>query len=270
MSIIMTSSELVEKLKDMANNYKTLYVLGCFGAPMNAANKKRYCNELSYNRRPERTAMIQSASADTFGFDCVNLIKGLLWGWKGDKYKTYGGAVYKSNGVPDVDDGRFFGLCYDVSTDFSNIQVGEAVWMNGHIGVYVGDGLAVECTPKWKNGVQITAVGNIGTKSGYNSRKWTKHGKIPYVSYEIKKQEGEFEVKLTTLKKGARGDKVKALQALLIGYGYEMKSGNKVYGVDGSFGGATDRAVRKYQEDNNLEVDGSVGPATWAKLLGIK
>ena len=32
--------------------------------------------------------------------------------------------------------------------------------------------------------MQITAVANIGNKSGYNSRRWTKHGKLPYVTYE--------------------------------------------------------------------------------------
>lgn len=44
MSTVMTNVELAKKLKDVAQNYKTLYVMGCFGAPMNVANKKRYCN----------------------------------------------------------------------------------------------------------------------------------------------------------------------------------------------------------------------------------
>ena len=48
----------------------------------------------------------------------------------------------------------------------------------------IPDGLAVECTPKWENRVQITAVKNIGTKAGYNARQWTKHGKIPYLTYD--------------------------------------------------------------------------------------
>lgn len=72
----------------------------------------------------------------------------------------------------------------EVSTDFSRIVPGAAVWLPGHIGVYIGDGLAVECTPKWRNKVQVTAVSNIGAKAGYNARKWTKWGKIPYISYE--------------------------------------------------------------------------------------
>ena len=185
MATKMKASEFIEKLKDVEKNYKTLYVMGCFGAPMTTANKKRYCENHEYNRQAARTKMIQAASADTFGFDCVNLIKGILWGWNGDKKKTYGGAKYNTNGVPDTNADGMINLCSNVTTDFSNIQLGEAVWCKGHIGVYIGDGLAIECTPAWKNRVQITAVGNIGKKAGYNTRKWTKHGKFPFIEYDI-------------------------------------------------------------------------------------
>lgn len=58
------------------------------------------------------------------------------------------------------------------------------MWMPGHCAVYIGNGLAVEATPKWRNSVQITAVGNIGSKIGYNTRTWERHGKLPYISYE--------------------------------------------------------------------------------------
>ena len=178
---ITTGAQLAARAKDVAQKYKTLYVMGCFGAPMNAANKKRYCANHTYNKAADRQAMINAASADTFGFDCVCLIKGLLWGWCGDATKTYGGAGYAVNGVPDIGADSMIGVCKDVSTDFSKIEVGEAVWMEGHIGIYIGGGLAVECTPAWKNCVQITACNC--TKSGYSRRNWTKHGKLPYVSY---------------------------------------------------------------------------------------
>ena len=178
---MMTNIELANKLKNIAKNYKTLYVMGCFGAPMTATNKKRYTQNHSYNKQAARTAMINAVSADTFGFDCVCLIKGVLWGWSGDKNAIYGGATYASNGVPDIGADSMITVCKNVSTDFSNIEIGEAVWMEGHIGVYVGDGLAVECTPRWDNKVQITACNR--NVAGYNRRNWTKHGKLPYVTY---------------------------------------------------------------------------------------
>lgn len=181
MATVMTSAEFVKRLKAAATDYKTLYVMGCFGAPMNSANKKRYTANHSYNKQAARTAMINAATADTFGFDCVCLIKGILWGWSGDKSKTYGGAGYAVNGVPDIGADSMIKVCKNVTTDFSHIEIGEAVWMEGHIGVYVGDGLAVECTPRWANKVQITACNR--SVSGYNRRNWTKHGKIPYVKY---------------------------------------------------------------------------------------
>lgn len=179
---ITTNTELVAALRNVAANYKTLYVLGCFGWPMTAANKARAMREQSYNRQAARAAMINAATADTFGFDCVNLIKALLWGWRGDKAKNYGGATYASNGVPDIGADQMITKCSKVSTDFSKIVPGEAVWMSGHIGIYIGDGLTVECTPRWKNCVQITAC-NV-SKTGYERRNWTKHGRLPYILYD--------------------------------------------------------------------------------------
>ena len=190
--------EFVKILKNIATDYKTVYVLGCFGSPLNDANKES-----------ARTKKIKAASADTFGFDCSNLIKGVLWGWNGDESKSYGGAKYGSNNVPDINADTMISKCSNVSTDFSNIEVGEAVWIKGHIGIYIGDGLAVECIAKWADGVQITAVSNIGKKSGYNSRKWTKHGKLPYIEYiaeQVKPQEEKPSVTVLEWQKAAIAD----------------------------------------------------------------
>lgn len=203
----MKSSEFVTKLVDIATNYKTLYVLGCFGAPMTDKNKVRYTNNQTFNgkpydklvgyndgkpvyvkmRTPEGTArmnMIMKANKNVFGFDCVCLIKGVLWGWNGDSEANYGGAGYCVNGVPDIGaDTMMNRYCKHVSKDFSTIKVGEAVWISGHIGVYIGDGKVVECTPKWDNKVQITNLGNVGNKNG-NYRMWTLHGELPWIEYD--------------------------------------------------------------------------------------
>ena len=91
---LMPSGVFVDKLLTVAGNFKTLYIMGCFGAPMTPENKKRYTQNHDYNKAADRVKMINAASADTFGFDCVNLIKGILWGWSGDASKRYGGATY--------------------------------------------------------------------------------------------------------------------------------------------------------------------------------
>lgn len=176
----MNNTEFVKKVTDIANNYKTLYVMGCFGAPMTASNKERYCQHTAYNQQPTRQKLIRAATADTFGFDCVCLIKGVLWGWNGNKSATYGGAKYASNGVPDIGADAMIQRCSGISTDFSKITPGEAVWMEGHIGVCIGDGKVVECTPAWDNCVQIT---QLGSATAYKTRKWTKHGKLPWITY---------------------------------------------------------------------------------------
>lgn len=169
--------------ESVAKNQKTLYVMGCFGAPLNSANRSRYTTNHTYNQQTSRSKKIKAASADTFGFDCVGLIKGLLWGWNGSTGSTYGGAKYATNGVPDINADTMARSCEGLSTDFSTIQPGEAVWTDGHIGIYIGNGLAVEATPKWADRVQITAVLNIGAKPGYNGRRWKKHGRLPYITY---------------------------------------------------------------------------------------
>lgn len=181
---MLKASEFIKQLK-MTCNSKTLYVMGGFGAPAGYGNNRsRYSSNNAYNKQPERVKMIQAAAPDTFFFDCVGLVKGTLWGFNRDPSRVYGGASYASEGVPDYDAKEMmFSGCTGQSTDFSRIEPGEFLWLDGHCGVYIGEGLAIESTPKWKNGVQITAVSNIGSKAGYNSRKWTYHGKLRYVDY---------------------------------------------------------------------------------------
>lgn len=178
---MMNVDDFLMRLK-MATGKKTLYVKGAFGAPASAANKQRYATSNDYNKN--RAQMILGASSDTFFFDCVNLIKGILWGWVGDVNAQYGGAIYASNGVPDIGEDEMILRCKNVSSDFTDPVPGAMLWNPGHAGVYIGDGLAIECTPSWKNGVQTTSVGNMGRAAGYPSRKWASWGLLPYVDYD--------------------------------------------------------------------------------------
>lgn len=72
------------------------------------------------------------------------------------------------------------------------------------------------------------------------------------------------EVFMRTLRKGSKGEDVIALQKRLMERGYALPK----YGADGDFGNETVSAVRAYQKANTLDVDGIVGPQTWAALFG--
>lgn len=76
-----------------------------------------------------------------------------------------------------------------------------------------------------------------------------------------KTEEKKVNIQVTVLKKGAKGSAVKAMQALL---NLRTEAG---LALDGSFGGATDKALRAYQASRGLAVDGSCGGATWTALL---
>lgn len=60
---------------------------------------------------------------------------------------------------------------------------------------------------------------------------------------------------------GARGSITKLLQERLVYFGYNTN------GVDGIFGNGTLNAVKQFQNEHNLGVDGIVGLNTWRRLL---
>jgi subtilisin len=70
-----------------------------------------------------------------------------------------------------------------------------------------------------------------------------------------------------TLQPGSTGAKVTELQRALTQVGYGSLLGKS--GVDGKFGPSTQNAVKKFQQDNRLPVDGKVGPITWGTLCNI-
>ncbi len=62
------------------------------------------------------------------------------------------------------------------------------------------------------------------------------------------------------VKQGSKGDAVKLLQKLLTDWGYTPGP------IDGIFGAKALTAVKQFQTDLGLAVDGIAGPKTWAML----
>ena len=164
-----------------------------------------------------------------------------------------------------------------------------------HSGIYLGDGKVFEDTTGWgKKKAIISDISKDGTRSlnGKKNLKWTYHGLLKYIDYtdnekrrkklvkELQKNlndewhtkldiDGSFGPKTTKvcndhyLHLGIKAPRmVKWLQKRLIDLGYSV--GN--CGIDGSFGYDTLKAVKKFQKDYNLEVDGNVGSKTCKAL----
>ena len=101
--------------------------------------------------------------------DCVGLIKGYSW------YDTASQmTILVSNGMPDIGADTM----YENATEKGTIDTipeipGLAVWKEGHIGVYIGDGTVVEAYGT-TSGVIRSELANGG---------WTHWLKIPYITY---------------------------------------------------------------------------------------
>lgn len=101
--------------------------------------------------------------------DCIGLIKSYAW------YDSDSGKVtVSSNGFTDCSANSIWNNVTE-SGSISNMPdtPGLAVWMDGHIGVYVGNGEVIEA--------QGTAYGVVKTKLA--GRGWTKWMKIPNIKY---------------------------------------------------------------------------------------
>lgn len=193
--------------------------------------------------------------------DCIGLVKGYLW-CDGPQDKTPAYTALQdlsANGMRDA--------CTRKGGISSIPDVpGVLVFMNQHVGVYIGGGEVIEARGH--------AYGIVKTK--LSARPWATWGYCPYVTYETtaantsNNTKGVCTVDLPVLKKGAKSETVKAMQQLLLAKGYKMKNGLKTYSADGSFGKATENALKNYQRAKGLEVDGSCGPITWRSLLGLQ
>ena len=123
------------------------------------------------------------------------------------------------------------------------------------------EGITPEEVAKYAESIGIRRIGLYDTfvhiGSDTKKRFWLGHeGK------EVDRFSKTVQLNLPVLKKGSSGDSVMAMQAMLEVYGYAERGGW------GHFDAVTERALKEYQRDCDLTVDGSCGKATWTSLLG--
>lgn len=199
---MIKATEFISKLKNIADNYNTVYGKGGFGHPcteMTIENLKAAYPDWYNTVRVESFRKL--VGKQNYIFDCVCLIKAVLfWGWSGNFNAAYGGAMYDRN--TDYTEKGLLNACTFTSDNFNIIVPGELVYMPGHVGVYVGKGQVIECSSKWKNGVQYSNLGNLAKYKTGNSRVWSRHGKLPGIDYSVEQATSTAEYKTYTVIKG--------------------------------------------------------------------
>lgn len=179
-------------------------------------------------------------------------------------------SKYGSNSCPDQSANGMFTYAKSKGKNWGTIDTipeipGLAVRKDGHVGYYIGNGQVIEA--KGFN------YGIVQTK--LSAAAWLHWYEFPGITYitdttpidtdepvQPTPVDTEYEFGERTLTKGMSGDDVKELQELLMELEYNLPK----YGADGKFGNETALAVREYEKDNNVKVDGIVDADLFALL----
>lgn len=144
------------------------YVYGTYGGICDRTNleykEKQYPDEVGGYADFIRQNWLGKRTAD-----CVGLIKG--YGWLNPETCE---VEYGTNGMPDISANAMFENATEKGTIDTIPEIpGLAVWREGHIGIYTGNGEVIQAA-NTHDGVIRTPIGNTG---------WTHWLKIPYISY---------------------------------------------------------------------------------------
>lgn len=208
--------------------------------------------------------------------DCIGAGKGYAWtgGGKGvleaigtDESIT---SKYGSNGCPDKGTSGMFAYAKDKGLPWGTIGtlpevVGLAVTTSGHVGFYDGDGWVIE----------FKSFGAGAVRTRLKDGKWTHWYAFPPIDYGaadmgMPGETAQLVLGGRLLQLGSRGADVRELQKILVSLGYDLgKYGPAKDGVDGSYGSATEKAVRRFQQLQLIKVDGKYGSVTHKALMGV-
>ena len=156
------------KWAQMAYDNKWGYVWGSHGNVLTSNELKRL--EKTFGSHvTDKEEYIKSHWLGRRTSDCVGLIKG--YGW----YDEASGIIkYGTNGMKDVTADGMFNAAVEKGPISTMPDIpGIAVWHQGHIGVYIGNGYVIHAANTY-DGVIKTPI----TSSG-----WTHWLKVPYINY---------------------------------------------------------------------------------------
>lgn len=156
------------KWTQMAYDNKWGYVWGSHGNVL-TANELKKLEKTFGSHVTDKEEYIKSHWLGRRTSDCVGLIKG--YGWYDE---TSGTIKYGTNGMKDVTADGMFNAAVEKGPISTMPDIpGIAVWHQGHIGVYIGNGYVIHAANTY-DGVIKTPI----TSSG-----WTHWLKVPYINY---------------------------------------------------------------------------------------
>ena len=193
-------------------------------------------------------------------YDCSSLV---ITAWKQAGVPltcSYTGNMYSDmvyKGFSDVTDG------VDLATG-EGLRRGDVLLNHqSHVAMYCGNGKEVEASQDENGGIG----GQPGDQTGQEIliRSYRNYPWNCVLRYADSNTTGDIVMNfgVPQIKIGDTGDAVYFWQNLLRGREWTNLA------LDGSFGNATDKATRAFQERLGLTQDGVVGPATWSAMIPL-
>ena len=258
----MPINQFVAEL-EAALNRKDGYIMGAKGqAPKKWAANSWWFTQYSGSQKTKALYWRENAARV---WDCNGLAEGIYEEFSGVNINTYARSNY-ANWCSPKGTGKIPNK-YKVPGAAVFIHSSSAGYIT-HVGYLYKPVNANKPTGDWwvieARGVMY---GVVMTK--LNERGWNRWGLMTkYFDYDSAESSTQIKPKPESilgsriLRNGSEGNDVKQLQQSLILLGYDCGK----WGADGDFGDATEIAVREFQKDHGLEVDGEYGPLTDAAL----
>ncbi len=175
-------------------------------------------------------------------------------------YSLGAGCVFSARYYRDI--GRFY---------TSNPQVGDQIFFGSygneeHTGIVykvdTNNVYTIEGNTSGASGVVANGGGVCKKSYAINYYKIVGYGRPNYDGYNSVQTQTPTVPTRNYLMRGDKGAEVRTMQENLIKLGYSCGR----YGADGDFGNDTEVAVRKFQSENSLVVDGKFGEKSKAKM----
>lgn len=164
----MTNKDLTAFCISKADT-NTKYMWGEYGRLITAEHIESKATQYPSRYSEARKAELEKCIGTHYGCDCAGLIKWFLW-TENDTHKI----------IYDSDTDRNCTGLYNAAVAKGDISAlpevtGLVLYKSGHVGVYIGNGEAIECT--------LSSYGDGVVKSLVQGRGWTHWLQLPDIEY---------------------------------------------------------------------------------------